>query len=52
MSLTFGVFNIFDKEPPSVSSYIGTSAQNSGNTYPSTYDVLGRRYSVTANISF
>lgn len=52
MSLTFGVFNIFDKEAPSVSSYIGTTAQNSGNTYPSTYDVLGRRYSVTANISF
>ncbi|WP_245755842.1 TonB-dependent receptor domain-containing protein [Qipengyuania nanhaisediminis] len=52
MSLTFGVFNLLDKEPPSVSSYIGTTAQNSGNTYPSTYDVLGRRYSVTANISF
>ncbi|RXZ64092.1 TonB-dependent receptor domain-containing protein [Pelagerythrobacter rhizovicinus] len=52
MDLTFGVFNLFDKEPPNVSSYIGTTAQNSGNTYPSTYDVLGRRFSVTARLRF
>ncbi|WP_338447466.1 TonB-dependent receptor [Pelagerythrobacter marensis] len=52
MDLTFGVFNLFDKDPPNVSSYIGTTAQNSGNTYPSTYDVLGRRFSVTARLRF
>ena len=52
MDVTFGVFNLFDKSPPNVSSYIGTTAQNSGNTYPSTYDVLGRRYSVTARLRF
>ncbi len=35
--LSFGVINLFDKEPP-----ILGSANRDANTDPSTYDVLGR----------
>ena len=44
--------NLFDKEPPFVGSTIGTTSFNSGNTYPSTYDALGRRYAVSARLRF
>jgi outer membrane receptor protein involved in Fe transport len=44
--------NITDKEPPLVGSEAGSTAFNSGNTFPSTYDALGRRYSVTARLRF
>ena len=50
--LTMTVQNLFDKDPPLVSNYVGTTSQNSGNTYPTTYDVLGRRFSVTASMRF
>lgn len=50
--LTLGITNLLDRDPPNVSSSIGTSTQNSGNTYPSTYDTLGRRYSVTGRVRF
>lgn len=51
-ALTVGVQNLFDKKPPIVSSYIGATAYNSGNTYPVTYDALGRRYTATVSVSF
>lgn len=50
--LTLSVQNLFDKKPPNVSNYVGTTALNSGNTYPTTYDVLGRRFSLTASLRF
>ncbi len=50
--LTLSVQNLFDKKPPNVSNYVGTTALNSGNTYPTTYDVLGRRFSLTASLCF
>ncbi|MBS7669205.1 TonB-dependent receptor plug domain-containing protein [Croceicoccus gelatinilyticus] len=52
IGMSFTVFNVLDKKAPNVSSYIGTSSYNSGNTYPSVYDVLGRRFMLTANVSF
>ncbi|RIV79693.1 TonB-dependent receptor [Pelagerythrobacter aerophilus] len=52
LGLTFSVQNLLDKDPPNVSNYVGTTALNSGNTYPTTYDVLGRRYSITATMKF
>ena len=52
LSLTLTASNIFDVKPPSVGSTIGSTAFNSGNTYPSTYDALGRRYAVTARVKF
>ncbi|WP_228243009.1 TonB-dependent receptor domain-containing protein [Porphyrobacter sp. GA68] len=51
-NLVFSVFNLFDKQPPIVGSTIGSTAFNSGNTYPSTYDPLGRRYAVGINLQF
>ena len=50
--LTVTVTNLFDKQPPLVGSDVGAVAFNSGNTYPSTYDALGRRYSVGARLKF
>lgn len=52
LTLTLSAFNIFDKEAPIVGSAAGTTGQNSGNTFPSTYDVLGRRYAATINVRF
>ena len=46
------VQNLFDKDPPLVGSSVGSTAFNSGNTYPSTYDALGRRYAVSAKLKF
>ena len=51
-TLTLSVQNLLDKDPPLVSNYVGTTTLNSGNTYPTTYDVLGRRYSLTASMRF
>ncbi len=50
--VTFSVFNLLDRDPPIISSYLGSSVFNSGNTYPSTFDVLGRRYQVTGRVRF
>lgn len=51
-SLLFAVRNVFDRKPPFVGSSIGSTSFNSGNTYPSTYDPLGRLFSVTARVTF
>ncbi|MEL6868883.1 MAG: TonB-dependent receptor [Pseudomonadota bacterium] len=45
--VTLAIQNIADREPDIVGSNIGTTAFNTGNVYPSTYDPLGRRYSLT-----
>ena len=52
VTITTTVQNLFDKKPPIVGSGAGTTAFNSGNTYPSTYDSLGRRYAVSAKLKF
>ena len=44
IQLRAGILNLFDKEPPIVGNDFGGTLQNSGNTYPATYDPLGRRY--------
>lgn len=51
-NLVFTVMNLFDNDPPLVGSSIGSTSFNSGNTYPSTYDPLGRRYAVGLNLQF
>lgn len=51
-TMAIGVQNMFDKQPPLVGNTLGTTSYNSGNTYPSTYDALGRRFSVTAHVKF
>jgi iron complex outermembrane recepter protein len=50
--LTMTVMNLFDKQPPVVGSTIGTTSFNSGNTYPSTYDSLGRRFAIGGRLKF
>jgi iron complex outermembrane recepter protein len=52
LTLTGAVQNLFDKDPPVVGSSIGSTSFNSGNTYPSTYEALGRRFAVSAKITF
>ncbi len=44
--------NMFDKSPPNVGDTIGSTAANSGNTFPQFYDVIGRFYTVGLNVSF
>ena len=46
------VSNAFDKQPPIVGNNIGTTGTNSGNTFPQTYDVIGRFYTVGATLRF
>lgn len=50
--LNLAVSNLFDVGPPIVGSQVGTTAFNAGNTYPSSYDVFGRRYNVGVNVRF
>ena len=50
--LTISVMNMFDKDPPIVGGTIGSTSFNSGNTFPSTYDALGRRFAVGARLKF
>ena len=49
---TITVQNLFDKKPPIVGSTVGSTLYNSGNTYPSTYDALCRRFAVGARLHF
>lgn len=51
-TLRAGVLNLFDKQPPNVGSTYGSTTENSGNTFPSTYDPLGRRFFVGATLKF
>ncbi|GAA0676737.1 outer membrane receptor protein involved in Fe transport [Sphingomonas insulae] len=52
LTFTAGVRNLLDKQPPLVGASIGSTAYNSGNTYPSTYDVLGRLFTVSGKLRF
>ena len=47
LNLSFGINNLFNKQPP----IIGTN-QEQANTYPGTYDVLGRDFFVAAQFRF
>ena len=52
VTLTFTVMNMFNKKPPIVGGSAGSTSYNSGNTYPSTYDALGRKFAVSAKMKF
>ena len=49
---TITVQNLFDNQPHVVGSDIGSTAFNSGNIYPSSYDALGRRYGASVKLRF
>jgi outer membrane receptor protein involved in Fe transport len=48
-SVLLGINNVLDKDPP-ISSAVGTTGN--GNTYPQTYDALGRWIFMRAQVSF
>ena len=50
--LSFGVDNLFDKQPPVVGGEAASTSYNTGNTLPAHYDVLGRTYRFTVNLRF
>ena len=52
LTFTATVQNLLDNQPPIVGNTAGSTTYNSGNTYPSTYDALGRRYAVGAKLKF
>lgn len=52
LTVTLSVQNLFDRQPPIVGASAGSTTYNSGNTFPSTYDALGRRFAATARVRF
>jgi iron complex outermembrane recepter protein len=52
VSITLSVQNLLDKAPPLTGNNAGSTTFNSGNTFPSTYDALGRRYAISAKLTF
>ncbi|MBU1348079.1 MAG: TonB-dependent receptor [Alphaproteobacteria bacterium] len=50
--LTLTVANVTDEQPPEVGSGIGPTASNNGNTFPQTYDALGRYYTGGLTLRF
>ena len=50
--LVIGMQNMFNRQPPIVGGQAGTTAANSGNTFPSSYDALGRTFSVAVRAKF
>ena len=52
LTLTLSVQNLLDKDPPLTGNNAGSTSFNSGNTFPSTYDAIGRRYALTAKLRF
>jgi outer membrane receptor protein involved in Fe transport len=47
-TMDIGSNNLFNKRPP----ILGSNADFSGNTYPNTYDILGRDFFVSADMHF
>ncbi|MBL4802903.1 MAG: TonB-dependent receptor [Emcibacter sp.] len=52
LSLRVGINNLFDKQPPIPGNNFGGTAENSGNTFPGTYDTLGRYFFFGATAKF
>jgi len=51
--MTFTVQNLLDKGPAGpLGNEVGPSSTNGGNTFPNTYDTLGRRFGLGARIKF
>jgi len=50
--LSLGIENITGEEPPVVGNESGSTSSNSGNTYPSHYDVYGRMYTAGFRLTF
>jgi iron complex outermembrane receptor protein len=51
-SVSLGISNLFEEDPPVVGNEAADTGSNSGNTFPQLYDALGRMYSVSLRVSF
>jgi iron complex outermembrane receptor protein len=51
-TLRLGINNLLDNSPPIPGNDYGGTTENSGNTFPATYDVLGRNYFFAVNAKF
>ena len=49
---SFLVRNITDEDPPILGNETGSTSFNSGNTFPSLFDTMGRTYSVNLKVTF
>ncbi len=52
LRLNLSIVNVGDKAPPNVGNTIGTTAQDNGNTFPQSYDVVGRFYTLGLTLKF
>ncbi|MEE9380982.1 MAG: hypothetical protein V3V03_06230, partial [Hyphomonadaceae bacterium] len=50
--LSASLSNAFNEDPPIIGNDTGQTDANSGNTFPSFYDTLGRVYAVGINVRF
>ncbi len=50
--ISLAVTNLFDKLPPVVGNTIGTTGNNSGNTFPQSYDTIGRYFTFSSVLKF
>ena len=46
------IANIADEDPPILGNETGSTSFNSGNTFPSLFDTMGRVYSASVKLSF
>ncbi|MDF7776967.1 TonB-dependent receptor [Sphingomonas sp. AOB5] len=52
LQLTLTVDNIFDVAPPLVGANVGGTSFNSGNTFPTVYDPIGRAFTMGVRLKF
>jgi len=52
LRMSLAINNAGDLAPPILGANVGTTATNSGNTFPQWYDVVGRAYSLGATLKF
>jgi iron complex outermembrane receptor protein len=52
LRVNFTITNLMNKKPPIVGNTIGTTAYNSGNTFPALYDPVGRYFTLAATLQF
>ena len=52
VSLSFGIDNAFEEDPPVVGNEAGDTSSNNGNTFPSNYDTMGRIYTAGVRVTF
>ena len=46
------VANVADEDPPILGNETGSTSFNSGNTFPSLFDTMGRTYGVSVKLTF